>query len=95
MTIKTPEFQGTHLWNRLCWAKENLEPCEESIVLYGKTQINQMNQQKLHTQTPIGWRVHYKVESYHQYLLTGNLAKDESTPRLCKNTQEGQNYCII
>ena len=25
MTIKTPEFQGTHLWDRLCWAKENLE----------------------------------------------------------------------
>jgi hypothetical protein len=23
--IKTPEFQGTHLWNRLCWAKDNLE----------------------------------------------------------------------
>ncbi len=23
--IKTPEFQGTHLWDRLCWAKENLE----------------------------------------------------------------------
>ena len=25
MTIETPEFQGTHLWNRLHWAKENLE----------------------------------------------------------------------
>ena len=25
MTIKTPEFQGTHLWERLCWAKEKLE----------------------------------------------------------------------
>jgi hypothetical protein len=24
--IKTPEFQGTHLWDRLCWAKEKLEP---------------------------------------------------------------------
>ena len=22
----TPEFQGTHLWDRLGWAKENLEP---------------------------------------------------------------------
>ena len=26
MTIETPEFQGTHLWDRLCWAKEKLEP---------------------------------------------------------------------
>lgn len=25
MTIITPNFQGTHLWDRLCWAKENLE----------------------------------------------------------------------
>ena len=25
MTIRTPEFQGTHLWDRLCWAKENLD----------------------------------------------------------------------
>ena len=23
--IETPEFQGTHLWERLCWAKDNLE----------------------------------------------------------------------
>ena len=24
MTV-TPEFQGTHLWDRLCWAKETLD----------------------------------------------------------------------
>jgi hypothetical protein len=24
MTV-TPEFQGTHLWDRLCWAKDNLD----------------------------------------------------------------------
>ena len=23
--MQAPEFQGTHLWDRLCWAKENLE----------------------------------------------------------------------
>ena len=23
--MQTPEFQGTHLFDRLCWAKENLE----------------------------------------------------------------------
>ena len=26
MRIQTPNFQGTHLWDRLCWAKEKLEP---------------------------------------------------------------------
>ena len=24
--MQTPEFQGTHLWDRLGWAKENLKP---------------------------------------------------------------------
>ena len=24
--IQTPEFKGTHLWNRIMWAKQNLEP---------------------------------------------------------------------
>jgi len=24
--MQTPDFKGTHLWDRLCWAKENLEP---------------------------------------------------------------------
>ena len=23
--MQTPQFQGTHLFDRLCWAKENLE----------------------------------------------------------------------
>ena len=33
--IETPEFQGTHLWNRLCWAKDNLERVEtEYVVVY-------------------------------------------------------------
>ena len=32
MTIKTPEFQGTHLWDRLCWAKENLEGKQNRIL---------------------------------------------------------------
>ena len=25
LAAKTPQFQGTHLWDRLCWAKENLD----------------------------------------------------------------------
>ena len=33
--MQTPEFQGTHLWDRLCWAKENLEPYQsEYRVVY-------------------------------------------------------------
>ena len=33
--METPEFQGTHLFDRLCWAKENLEPHQsEYRVVY-------------------------------------------------------------
>ena len=33
--MKTPEFQGTHLWERLCWAKEHLEKVQSDIrVVY-------------------------------------------------------------
>ena len=33
--MKTPKFQGTHLWERLCWAKEHLEKVQSDIrVIY-------------------------------------------------------------
>ena len=33
--MKTPEFQGTHLWERLCWAKEHLKKVQSDIrVIY-------------------------------------------------------------
>ena len=25
LAAETPGFKGTHLWDRLCWAKENLD----------------------------------------------------------------------
>lgn len=32
---QTPEFKGTHLFDRLCWAKENLEPVQSDYrVVY-------------------------------------------------------------
>ena len=33
--MQTPKFQGTHLWERLCWAKEHLEKVQSDIrVVY-------------------------------------------------------------
>ena len=33
--MNTPDFKGTHLWDRLCWAKENLEPYQSDYrVVY-------------------------------------------------------------
>ena len=38
--MKTPEFQGTHLWERLHWAKENLEPVQSDYrVVYENDEI--------------------------------------------------------
>ena len=70
--IETPEFQGTHLWERLCWAKENLERFETDYRVVYEDPNNQMHQQKYYTQHQNGWRVHYRVEYYHLYLLIGN-----------------------
>ena len=28
--METPKFQGTHLFDRLCWAKDNLEPVQSN-----------------------------------------------------------------
>ena len=38
--IETPEFQGTHLWNRLHWAKENLKKHETEYVIVWEDPIN-------------------------------------------------------
>ena len=29
----TPKFQGTHLWDRLGWAKQNLEPYRSEFCI--------------------------------------------------------------
>ncbi len=33
MRIQTPNFQGTHLWDRLCWAKKNLKPYKSEYCI--------------------------------------------------------------
>ena len=32
--MQTPEFQGIHLFDRLCWAKENIDPvqCDFRVI---------------------------------------------------------------
>ena len=72
MTITTPEFQGTHLWDRLCWAKEKLEPVrtEYCVVWEDPDDLDALKQS--YTLIQIGWLVHYRVEYYHQFRYTGS-----------------------
>ena len=66
MTIKTPEFQGTHLWDRLCWAKENLEATQSEYRIVWQDPDNLDECAKVTHQTQTGWLVHCKVAYYHQ-----------------------------
>ena len=92
--IETPEFQGTHLWNRLGWAKENLEMVRSEYCVVWEDPQAPDEPAKITHPDPNWMRVRYKVESYHQYPLTGNSKKMRKRLGL-SNTQEAQNYCII
>ena len=54
----TPEFQGTHLWDRLGWAKENLEPYRSEYCIVWEDPDNLDEPAKVTHLTLIGWRVH-------------------------------------
>ena len=89
--MQTPEFQGTHLWERLCWAKEHLEKAQSDIrVVYedsvdapAKVLVPDPNWMACALQGGIL----PPVESYWE------LAKDEAQPDF-KNILEGI-YCMI
>jgi hypothetical protein len=38
--MKTPEFKGTKLFDRLCWAKENLEPVQSDYRVVFETDVD-------------------------------------------------------
>ena len=40
MKIETPEFQGTHSWNRLHWAKDNLDGVQSDYRVVARVNGN-------------------------------------------------------
>ena len=87
MTIKTPEFQGTHLWNRLGWAKENLEPYRTEYCVVWEDPETPDEPAKVTHPDP-NWMacalqggILPPVESYWE------LKKDENTPGFVKHTR--------
>ena len=63
--MKTPEFQGTHLWDRLCWAKENLEGKQSDYrIVWEDPDTDECAKILCLIQT--GWLVPYKEVYYHQ-----------------------------
>ena len=85
--IETPEFQGTHLWERLCWAKDNLERFETDYrVVYEDPNVPDEPAKILHP-TPewmacaLQGGILPPVSSYWE------LKKDERTPGFKEHTR--------
>ena len=83
--MQTPDFKGTHLFDRLCWAKKHLEPVqsdyravyEDSVDECAKILVPDPNWMACELQggvLPPVW-------VYHE------LAKDEAQPDLQKHTR--------
>ena len=87
MTIKTPEFQGTHLWDRLCWAKEKLEPHRTEYCVVWEDPETPDEPAKVTHPDPNWMACALKggilppVEAYWE------LKKDESEPSFTKHTR--------
>lgn len=84
MTV-TPEFQGTHLWDRLRWAKENLEPVQSDIRIVFEDAVDECAKILV---PDLNWvaaaeagGVLPPVESYWA------LAEDEAKPDFVKHTR--------
>ena len=82
---QTPQFQGTHLFDRLCWAKENLDGVQSDYRVVYEDSVDECA--KILVPDP-NWMacalqggILPPVESYWE------LAKDEAQPDFVKHTR--------
>ena len=85
--MKTPEFQGKHLWERLHWAKDNLEKVQSDIRVVYEDPEDMDSPAKVLVPDP-NWMacalqggILPPVEVYWE------LAKDEAQPNFEKHTR--------
>jgi len=83
--METPQFQGTHLFDRLCWAKENLDGVQSDYRVVYEDSVDECA--KILVPDP-NWMaaalqggILPPVEVYHE------LAKDEAQPGFTKHTR--------
>ena len=83
--MQTPDFKGTHLFDRLCWAKENLEPVQSDYRVVYEDSIDECA--KILVPDPhfmaacMNGGIIPKIENYWA------LAEDEAKPDFVKNTR--------
>ena len=83
--MQTPDFKGTHLFDRLCWAKENLEPVQSDYRVVYEDSVDECA--KILVPDPnfmaacMNGGIIPPVWVYHE------LAKDEAQPDFKKHTR--------
>ena len=83
--MQTPDFKGTHLFDRLCWAKENLEPVQSDYRVVYEDSVDECA--KILVPDPafmaacMNGGIIPKIENYWA------LADDEAQPDFVKHTR--------
>jgi hypothetical protein len=83
--MNTPEFQGTHLWERLCWAKENLEGYQSDYRVVYEDSIDECA--KILVPDPNWMAAAMRGGILPPVWVYWELAKDEAQPDFKKHTR--------
>jgi len=85
--MDTPEFKDTHLWDRLCWAKENIEPYESKYRVLFEDPNEPDEPAKVLCPDPNWMGCALNGGILPPVWVYGELAKDESKPDFKKHTR--------
>ena len=84
MTV-TPDFKGTHLWDRLCWAKENLDGVQSDYRVVYEDSIDECA--KILVPDPNWMACALQGGILPPVWVYWELAKDEAQPDFKKHTR--------
>ena len=83
--MQTPEFQGTHLFDRLCWAKENLDAVQSDYRVVYEDSIDECA--KILVPDPNWMACALQGGILPPVQVYWELAKDEAKPDFVKHTR--------
>ena len=83
--MDTPEFKGTHLFDRLCWAKENLEPVQSDYRVVYEDSIDECAKILVPDPNWMACALHGSI--LPDVSVYWQLAKDEAQPDFVKHTR--------
>lgn len=83
--MQTPKFQGTHLWDRLCWAKENLAPYQSEYRVVYEDSVDECA--KILVPDPNWMAAAMQGGILPPVWVYWELAKDEAQPDFKKHTR--------